>query len=543
MFERTPTERDTKSVARLFARRWPLVLLIAFVAGGAAYLNGKRQHEKYTATTAVLFQNSAVEQIFFGVTNSGISDPTQQLATNMSLVELPGVAAAVGSRLHLSAADVQSEMSFSAAASSDVISVSATDESPTFAARLANTYVQEYVASRESAVRAEYTQAQQVLATELAAVPAADRSAQANETLAQQSAELKLLATVDTGGAQLVQPAAVPSSPSAPKPTKDALLGLVLGLLVGVALVLALGWRDRRIRSPREAEEIFGVPVLGEVPFHPEKGRRARSHEIALEECFSMIRAQLRYTRTDRSTQRVLVTSAEPQAGRSFVALNLAWATACAGAKSLLIEADLRHPSLGNVITDRRAMGLGELLAESSPEPDFRDMLVSRDGPRSGGSSHGRSDVLLAGARSTNPVELLESEGMAHLLQSSAEGYELVIVDAPAMGAVSDALGLAVQVDAVIVVSRLGHSTRDDAMRLAAQLRELRVPVLGLVVNAGPRRTGYPGGVRPLKPVPVRRVSRSRSGASATLPPDSVVESTERPRGGRRDVQRVGLDG
>jgi receptor protein-tyrosine kinase len=301
-------------------------------------------------------------------------------------------------------------------------------------------------------------------------------------------------------------------------------------LLAGLAFVLGLGWRDRRIRSAAEAEEIYGHRLLAEVPAYRGRSSRSRARQrTAKRECFAVIRARLRYGGDAQRAARILVTSGEPQAGRSFVALNLARAAAAGGERALLIEADLRRPSLGRAMDVEHSVGLAELLSErSSFRLDLGELLVSRDASAVGSSGDGRLDVLFAGTPPANPIELLGSVQMAELLDATGVNYDLVIVDAPAMGVVSDALAVAKHVDAAIVVSRLGHSRRDDAIRLARQLRELNVYVTGLVVNEGRRQANYPAGAEPTSSTIRPRGDEPAVPKQVTVARAAKVESTRR---------------
>ena len=212
MFERLRSDRDASQVIRVLRRRWPLILVLAVIAAGAAYELAKRQPKKYTATAALLFQTSQFDQIFFGITLSGQTDPTQQLATNLALIELPSVDELVAQTTH-PREQVSSEISFGTAASSNVVSVNATDTSPSLAANLANTYVQQYISFRQHADRSQLANAEQLVTAQLAAIPAALQNSAADASLRQRSVELKLLASL-----QLVTPRRYRRPPSRSPP-------------------------------------------------------------------------------------------------------------------------------------------------------------------------------------------------------------------------------------------------------------------------------------------------------------------------------------
>jgi capsular exopolysaccharide synthesis family protein len=259
---------------------------------------------------------------------------------------------------------------------------------------------------------------------------------------------------------------------------------LLLGLLLGVGLVTGLERRDRRIKTIEEIEEIYGVPVIGTVP-ESAALRSGRATTPREEEPFLMIRAQLRYFDVDRQIQRVMITSSDPGEGKSLISLNLARAAARTDEKrALLIEADLRRPSLHTIIGRDGVAGLAELLSHSQDlESGLRELVVTPD--QLPESDHPlRLDVLLAGAVPPNPAELLESRRMKALLEAADSIYDMVIIDTPPIGVVSDAIPLVHQVDGLLVINRMGISRRDHAVQLMKRFRSLNAHILGVVVNS-----------------------------------------------------------
>jgi capsular exopolysaccharide synthesis family protein len=207
-----------------------------------------------------------------------------------------------------------------------------------------------------------------------------------------------------------------------------------------------------------------------------------------------MIRAQLRYFDVDRHIQRVMITSADTGEGKSLISLNLARAAARTDDKrALLIEADLRRPSLNKLIGRNGVAGLAELLSHSQDlETGLRELVVTPD--QMPETDHPiRLDVLLAGATPPNPAELLDSRRMEALLEAADSIYDIVIIDTPPIGVVSDAIPLVHQVDGLLVINRMGVSRRDHALRLMKRFASLNAHILGVVVNSyrAPDETDY----------------------------------------------------
>jgi capsular exopolysaccharide synthesis family protein len=259
---------------------------------------------------------------------------------------------------------------------------------------------------------------------------------------------------------------------------------LLLGLLLGAGLVAVLERRDRRIKTIEEVEAIYGVPVIGTIP-ESSALRAGGAGTPREEESFLMIRAQLRYFDVDRHIQRVMITSADTGEGKSLISLNLARAAARTDDKrALLIEADLRRPSLNKLIGRNGVAGLAELLSHSQDlETGLRELVVTPD--QMPQSDHPvRLDVLLAGATPPNPAELLDSRRMEALLEAADSIYDIVIIDTPPIGVVSDAIPLVHQVDGLLVINRMGVSRRDHALRLMKRFASLNAHILGVVVNS-----------------------------------------------------------
>ncbi len=472
-----------RALLSILRRRAVLILLCVVLTPGASLAYSLTREKEYSGTASLLFRDPGFDQKVFG--SSALppsSDPAREGETNVRLVSLEGVAARTARRLgRLSGPEVQRKVKAAAEGQSDVVSVTATDPNPSFAARIANVFASEYIAFRRAADRSKVRDAQNLIQAQVNRLSPDQAGGGRSRDLLQQ---LDVLRSLQTGNAELVQRANVPSSPSYPNTKRNVAIGLGLGLMLGVGLAFVMERLDRRVRDPKELETIFDRPVLAAVS-ESRSLSKSRSSVERLEagerEAFRMLRANLRYFNVDHAVDSVLVTSAAPGDGKTTVAWNLAIAAAETGGRVLLVEADLRHPGIAQGLGMRAARGLSTVLAgEASLQTAVQEVpLPDRDG----GRGVRTIEVLLSGPLPPNPSDLLESDRMRELIASAERDYDLIVIDTPPMAVVSDAIPLLKEVGGVIVVGRLGRTTRDAAARLHDQLENLACHVLGIVVN------------------------------------------------------------
>jgi succinoglycan biosynthesis transport protein ExoP len=479
-------------------RRLWVIVLCMIVAPVAAYGISKSETKQYTAKAELLFHPSGIDQQLSNSSSASPSDssgdPTRDAATNLQLVSLRRIAAATAKELGggLTAADVEGKVSVQPEGDSDLAGVEATDPNPHAAARLANAWAAAYIAFRKTNDRQAIVQARNLLQSQYRSLDFTDRHSPRGDDLQQRINALTTQAALQTGNAELVQPADAPGSPSSPKTKRNTLLGILVGLLIGLLLAFILELLDRRLKDPKEIEELYERPTLGAIPTSPALAKvtyDAPELKARDRDAFRMLLANLRYFNVDRNVGSVLITSASASEGKTTVAWNLAAAAAESGIKTLLLEADLRNPRLVQQYNVPAHQGLSDVLSgQAQPGDVVHQVLVNN---RTNGHAPMPLDVITAGRIPPNPTDLIESEMMRRLIRGAERHYDLVVIDSPPTAVVSDAIPLILQVSGVIVVTRLGVSTRDEAIHLRAQLRNMRAPVLGVVVNGVSEKRSY----------------------------------------------------
>ena len=251
---------------------------------------------------------------------------------------------------------------------------------------------------------------------------------------------------------------------------------LAAGVVAAILAALGAEALDRRVRGAVATQDLTGLPLLGQLPFVQGlttlgKGGDA-THPAALAEAYRGLRAALRLTRGGLTGSRVLViTSSGPGEGKSTVCTRLAIALSSAGAKVLLVDADLRKPTLHKQLGDERERGLSYLLA-------------GEEGIEPAATEHPLLDFLPVGVRPPNPSELLHSPALATAVTRWRTSYDYVLIDSPPLGLVSDTLSVGELADGVLLVVRDRVTAKGTLRLVLDRLSPLRARVLGLIFNA-----------------------------------------------------------
>lgn len=292
-----------------------------------------------------------------------------------------------------------------------------------------------------------------------------ERDAQANrtlyETFLQQAKLTSEQSEVTMKDARIITPALPSGVPSFPKKQLFVFIGAALGLMIGVALAFLLDLLNTGFNSPRQLEEATGLPVLSSIEWvdlnDSKAGEGVSVVNYLIEkplsrfsESIRSLRAGVQMSDVDNPPQVVELTSASPGEGKTSLSIALAVSAATSGKRVVLIDCDLRRPSVSQQfnLTDRP--GLVELLAQTAAA----DGILHRD--KSSGLY-----VMGSGAKTQSPPDLLGSARMQHLIEQLRQSFDLIVLDAPPIGPVVDASVLAPIVDKVIFVVRWSTTARE----------------------------------------------------------------------------------
>ena len=305
--------------------------------------------------------------------------------------------------------------------------------------------------------------------------------------------EAELAQAVELPDVRILDEASMPLDPSAPSLPRNIALGLLLGLALGVGWAILRELVDSSVQTSREAERQTGLPVLSSIPevavagplFNGmgENGLRPSVEDELAREAFRGLSSDLQYLARrmgEDNLRTVVVTSARPQEGKSFVAANLALARASMGGQAALIDADLRSGGVSRLLGFHAAPGLREVLSGEARLPEVVRYVKSG----ASGSELARSlGFLPAGQSTLESNALLQRPLFPDLLQAIRNRFDTIVIDTPPSLLLADALSVAAHADGVLVVARKGVTDRDALSDLLERLRRSGANVVGMVLN------------------------------------------------------------
>jgi polysaccharide biosynthesis transport protein len=487
-------EPTLRSYALLVRRRKWWVAGLAVAGLGVSLALSFTEPKQYSATAQVLVQAAGGP--------SSLAAPPQAVTPTMVQTELLLVTSAqvkdavdqkLGGTPGVSAAEV---------AQTNVIAITAIAASPARAALVANTYGKAFAADQrtvafrslaaaESQLRAQIKSlAKQITRLHGVTGGSAQVTALVNQevVLKEQLAQMQVNGSVATGGVELVTPAQPPTSPSAPKPVQNGLLGLAAGLVLGLAAAFLRDNLDDAVATKDAAEQLTGVPVLAMVPMVTSWKRRDKPVVVSIAkptapaaEAYRSLRTSLQFAQLERELKTILVTSPAAAEGKTSTLANLGAVFAQTGQQVILISCDLRRPRLGKFFGLDEQTGLTTvLLGQTSLDQAIQPV-----------PGHDSLSLLAAGGLPPNPAELLTSARAGELFGELRQRFSLVLIDSPPVLPVTDAVVLSKVADATLLVVAAGQTRRGELERAAEKLAQVNATVVGMVLNEVTRQNGY----------------------------------------------------
>jgi len=313
------------------------------------------------------------------------------------------------------------------------------------------------------------------------------------EGLMEKLKEAGVTAGLRSNNIRSVDKARVPTAPSEPNVPRNLTFALALGFTTGIGLAFLLEGIDNTVRTPEQAQVISGLPSLGMIPLGSKNGIEAAARRLTvatsreavelvtqsrpqsqMAEAYRALRTSLLLTSLGGPPKVILVTSALPQEGKTTTSINTAIVLAQKGTRVLLIDADLRRPSIHKTLGMGPKTGLSNVLTGNATlqQAVVRSPLLPT------------LFILTAGTPPPNPAELLASSNMRDILAELREEYDHIIVDTPPTLSVTDAVVMSTRADAVVLVIRSGQTTKQALRRSRELLLQVNARVAGVLLNA-----------------------------------------------------------
>lgn len=479
-----PTVSPFELLSVLWRRRWVLLItVIASVAISVAL--SLRSPKQYSASAQLLFRDPGFAQALFGngLFSTGQQEPQRTTQTSIDVITSLNVGTEAASLLKSKepVSSLVESISVTPNTDADIATIKATRSSPAEAAAVANAFANGYIVYRRQTDRATVAQAEELINQSIQSANPAEQA-----KLGESQRQLGVLRSLQTGDAELIARAQPNPTAVSPKPKRDGTLGLVVGLLLGVGLALLVDFLDRRLKTLEDFERACpDYTLIASVP-HTPPGSPAKLLAGPTGEAYRMLREGLRFLDPSGRARCFVVTSADESEGKSTVAVNLATALAAVGRRTILVEADMRRPTIARLLDlPRGAPGLSDMLLAGEGYEDY--VVTVEDEP-------GLS-VIGAGTVPPNSADLLSGGRMGEVLSFVRDVADVVIIDSPPLLPIADTrvlLRLA-EVDGVILIGRAGSSRRDRIRAAARLLAQSGVRVFGLVTTDMRRdsRSGY----------------------------------------------------
>ena len=497
--------RDYLNVVR--RRRW-IILQALIIVPVVAVAVSLRKPNLYESASQVLVSRQSVTTYLAGVPDVyGAQDEQRYAQTQAFLARDPRIAERVVADAKipgLTAAGFLGGSSVSASSDTDLLTFKVTNAVPAQALHLANLYAKEFTLYRQRTDTAAIEQARaQVQARMRAVAKTGDTSSALYQSLDSRDQELQTVEALQRANAYVARYAGAALKVQ-PRPRRDGLLGLGLGLVLGVGLAFLREAFDMRIRSMQEIGDRLGIPLLGRIAEPPRRLRTgdqlvmlAEPRSVAAES-FRILRTNLELANIERQARLIMVTSAVEEEGKTTTVSNLAVAVARAGRSGVLVDLDLRRPAVDRYFGIERTPGVttvavGDATLEDALVTIPINDLAGPGGPEAdhGNTPAGRLEVLPSGPVPPDPGEWIGNHVLAGILLELRARFDLVLVDTPPLLHVGDAMALSTRMDAMIVVSKLTLARRGMLSEVKRLLETIPATKLGYVVTDADGQPDY----------------------------------------------------
>jgi capsular exopolysaccharide synthesis family protein len=470
--------------------RWTILVLTLATAGGALAMSLLQQHLYQGKVSVAISRQSVANQLTNSQPAYAFGEFDRYLQTQADLAHSPIVASRVRSAVNLPhhpTEDLLRRADIIPATDADLLQFSVTDPQPAAARRLAIAWARAYVTYRRQLDTASLSRARADVEARIAQLQrSTDRSLL--QDLAAKDQQLSTLEALQTSNAAVVPAAGAPDQVQ-PRTLRNVLLGVILGLVLGIAVVFVRNALSTRIKSSAEIGDALDRPLIGQLPVPPsvqagdvEMLSAPHSH---FAEAVRMLKTNIEFTTLGLEFRTLLISSPGPGEGKSTAACNLAYAMALAGRDVVLADLDLRQPTVARKFGISEAPGITDAaLGLTAVSESLVEIPIGSDDGRNGRQlrTRGRLRILPSGPLPPDPGEFVASGALQGVLADLREVADVVVLDAPPLVGVGDALALTRSADSILLVTRLDRARRPMLRHLKRIVDTVPTPVLGYVV-------------------------------------------------------------
>jgi succinoglycan biosynthesis transport protein ExoP len=507
-------------------RKWVIIGITALVII-AALVFSLLQDPVYESRVMILAESNqageSASDSIFSAAYSAFSDPNLFIQTQAEIIGTKGMARSVHDRLEYdyeearyaaeegedvfipdavpNVDELRNNVKVERSQNTNVFEIAVTNGEPLLARDIAQAYAEEYILDRQLSAIKQISDARKEvwnriteLETQISDIAQEvkqytkenippELEAEASQavslwaTLYEKYMSLRIAEALQQRGLEVIEVAEAGVKVS-PRTTRNGILALFLGLILGIGMAFLVDYMDDSLKTREDFERYYGASIIGEIARATLVGEEEREviyftkPDSAAAEGFRNLRTNIQFLNLDGSTKLIMVTSASPEEGKTSVAVNLGAALSEMGKKVLVVEADLRRPVLGKFLAEKRDKGLTDVIMGTAI---LEDTVTSTTNPN--------LKALMSGPKPPNPAEIVSSQAMQDLLQRLRDRCDYVIVDAPPVLAVSDAIAMASMMDGVLIVASHGIANRDGARHTVELLSKVETRILGVVIN------------------------------------------------------------
>ncbi len=507
-------------IKKYFALVWHwawLILLGGIAAGGLAFLYSSNSTPVFSANAKLLIDQAP------GDGSYGELLRNERLSTTyVELIKVSPVLQETIERLNLPYDEDQLArmLATSAPLDTQIINIVVEDTSAGRAQEIANTvatvfinFLSEQQGSRFETALARFDAERQEVGNEIQRLETeinqlleiADRSPEEEALLSRIETQLKeqqsiynqifndaqtlrIEASTRTNNVVLVEPAKINPRPIRPRTLQNTLLAGMVGIMLTLGLIFLRDYLDDTIKTPDHVQEETNLSTIGVISYIKTDNNQPSSRLIThlvprapTSEAYRMLRTNLEFSSIDQKLRRLVITSSSPGEGKSTTAANLGTVLAQAGNRVILIDSDLRRPTQHHIFEVPNNQGLTTALLDNETPVSYHTQSTRVPGLR----------LMTSGPLPPNPAELLNSQRMANILNELHKEADIIVLDTPPVLTVADATILSQKADGVVLVAKIGATTRQGLVQAFQTLKKSSVATFGVVLNKATQTRGY----------------------------------------------------